>query len=317
MMQTGDGTGERQDNQCRAYFEDGFLIEDWLDLNMDDREYQVMSTSPASLEPTTLPGLTKLDKEYLAKCGTSAFIGISKSYEGVGPAWEQMRLRCWLNRLHLKGLVKVIPSSNSFLAAIFDTVQNRDTALLAMRKSRDFDEGQDGVVIAQPFGDIKVRTWTIAGGPMDTPQDIVRALSHELPIRGYSKFASTFSVSEIISHGYRDGNFAVRFEVSPPWLGKWITINAQQRLIKPQPPQICAFCQEQGHDLWDCENECDHALGSAKTKGTIGSCSNDDLRPAERDSDDMKTNENKAEAQIGDKRCHPGSRHKKSKAGSR
>jgi hypothetical protein len=79
MTRTGDGTGERQDAEGRASFEKGFLIEDWLDLKMEDREYDIMPISPASLEPSTLPGLTKLDKEYLAKCGTAAFIGISKS----------------------------------------------------------------------------------------------------------------------------------------------------------------------------------------------------------------------------------------------
>jgi hypothetical protein len=86
-----------------------------------------------------------------------------------------------------------------------------------MRVSRDFDDGPEGVVVAQPFSDTNIRTWTIAGGPMDTPQDIARVLSHEHLVRGYSKFVSTFSVSEIVSHGYRSGIFAVRFKVSPPW----------------------------------------------------------------------------------------------------
>ena len=281
----------------RANFEDGFSIEDWLDLTPGDLETEVIAASPASLDPTTLPELTKQDKEYLSKCGTAAFVGLPKHVKD-DRAMEQFRLRLALRALRLRGLRKVIPSSSSFLAAVFGTVQERDTGLIRIRNMSYYYSDQDVVVIAQPFGDVRTRTWTIAGGPMDTPRDVGITLGREFQ---HSNFASVFRVAEVVTHGHCDGNFAVRFDDPPPFLGKWITINNQQRLVKPQPAQICSFCKGQGHDLWDCDESYEHELQFEAGKWTTGSPQND-VKNEESDSDDAPTNESEIKARTGEKR---------------
>lgn len=297
MAKTKRHTSKQKKVTEHAGFEDGFSIEDWLDLTPGDFEVEIIAKSPASLDPTTLPELTKQDKEYLSKCGTAAFVGLPKHVKD-DRAMEQFRLRLALRDLRLKGLRKVIPSSSSFLAAVFDTVQERNSALIDIRKIWFYHGYQNVDVIAQPFGDARTRTWTIAGGPMDTPRDIAGTLRREFQ---HSNFASAFKVAEVVSHGYHDGIFAVRFDDPPPFLGKWITINNQQRLVKPQPAQICSFCKGQGHDLWDCDQSDEHVLQGAKVKWTIGSPQND-VKNEESESDDASTSESEIRPRTGDKR---------------
>ncbi|KAJ5202030.1 uncharacterized protein N7498_006693 [Penicillium cinerascens] len=291
-----------------ADFEDGFSIEDWLDLTPGDQENDLIATSPASLDPTTLPELTKQDKEYLSKCGTAAFVGLPKHVKD-DRAMEQFRLRLTLHFLYLRGLSKIIPSSSSFLAAVFGTVQDRDAALIEIRKIRFSHRRLDVDVIAQPFGDVKTRTWTIAGGPMDTPRDVAIALIREFQ---HSNFASMFQVAEVVTHGYRDGNFAVRFDDPPPFLGKWITINNQKRLVKPQPAQICSFCMGQGHDLWDCDQWDEQELQHAEGKWIIVP-PQDDVKSDENEFDDVSTSESEIKTRTGDKRRRSVPGYKRSK----
>ncbi|KAL2000446.1 hypothetical protein VTN02DRAFT_3067 [Thermoascus thermophilus] len=175
-------------------------------------------------------------------------------------------------------VLRILPSADSYLAAVFDTTEHRDNALAALKWVYFKVDGKVVPLTVRPFRDTtagKVLAWSITGGYGDTCETVAEAVQARFKeVDPQGNYTSTFEVRRVLQTGVSNGQFLVKFASPPPWGGRQIQVGSEIRLVTAEWSAHCRFCSSRGHSMYDCRESTDWGLDSDAVHGIISNNNN-------------------------------------------
>ncbi|PFH55591.1 hypothetical protein XA68_17984 [Ophiocordyceps unilateralis] len=209
----------------------------------------------------TIPAIGPKDKAALAKENRSLFLAMPRDVQPRNASQIAALNKLVATSNASKGLLKVIPSANSYLAVRYDTTESRDNAIKVLEKEKvTFKEKKLSPSVAE-FG---VRTssdepqaWLITAGPMDEAEDIESAVRAYL---GENQLDNPgFSIRALLKNDVQQAIFVVLWDKSVLFT-KHLKVKGAQRLVSCEPRGQCRLCGEQ-HRMRRCDRNAVLQLG--------------------------------------------------------
>jgi hypothetical protein len=224
-----------------------------------------------TIRQATLTRVKQLDRAEITESNRAIYAAVSKVVK-QNRTTLHTQLLAHIANLRLPGVVRLKPSAKSYYMVLFKSTEDRDKALETMKQIKYVVKGEEVPLTIHAFRDHSGKPdviWTIDCHGMDTTPMIRDAVIAHLE-QHVPGFNTSFTVREKMVHGVCFGEFAVRFEHSPPRSMKHMRLGHRTVLITQEPLYTCRFCGLSGHNIFQCMNNSIRSLDTYEATGRVG-----------------------------------------------